>query len=434
MKKYYIETYGCQMNEADSEVVQGILENEELTRTNSLEEADVILLNTCSVREKPEQKIYSRLGRINKILPKENNPKIGVIGCMAQNLKGEIFKKNNQVNFVLGPDSYRKLPEIIKTHKKHIAYTDLSETEVYDDLFPSRESGMNAWITIMRGCNKFCTYCIVPYTRGRERSKSLKSVLKEIENAANNGFIEVTLLGQNVNSYNYKGKNFTDLLSEVVKIEKIKRIRYVSPHPSDITEELLKLHKDHFPKLADHIHLPLQSGSDNILKAMNRNYTQEHFLLLARKIKEYVPDMSITTDMIVGFPGETEEDFQETLKVMNEIKFDSSFMFKYSPRPHSKAYKMKDNVSEEDKSRRLSEMIELQKKHTLFRNEELVGKEVKIIVEGFSKKSKSEMMGRTSGNKIVIFPAIDNSGEKIKVKSILNKTIIGTKGVTLFAK
>lgn len=434
MNKYYIETYGCQMNEADSEIVQGILENEGLLRTDSLENADLILLNTCSVREKPEQKIYSRLGKINKILPLENNTKIGVIGCMAQNVKGKIFKKNNQVDFVLGPDSYRKLPEIIKSNNRHLAYTNLSKTEVYNDLFPSRNSGINAWITIMRGCDKFCTYCIVPYTRGRERSKSIKSVLREIENAANNGFVEIMLLGQNVNSYNYKSKNFTDLLNEVVKIEKIKRIRYVSPHPQDITDELLKLHRDYYPKLANHIHLPLQSGSDNILKAMNRNYTQKHFLSLVKKIKEYVPNMSITTDMIVGFPGETENNFQETLKVMNEIKFDSSFMFKYSPRPHSRAYKMKDNVSEEEKSRRLSEMIELQKKHTLFRNEELVGKEVEIIVEGLSKKSKSEMMGRTSSNKIAIFPAVDNLGENIQVKSILNKTIVSTKGVTLFAK
>jgi tRNA-2-methylthio-N6-dimethylallyladenosine synthase len=434
MNKYYIETYGCQMNEADSEIVCGILENQGLTRTDLLEEADLILLNTCSVREKPEQKIYSRLGKINKILSKGKNPKIGVIGCMAQNLKGEIFKKNSNVNFVLGPDSYRKLPEIIKTHKKHVIYTDLSKTEVYEELFPSRNSGMNAWITIMRGCDKFCTYCIVPFTRGRERSKSIEGVLKEIENSANKGFIEITLLGQNVNSYNYKGKNFTDLLSEVVKVDKIKRIRYVSPHPQDVTAELLKLHRDHYPKLANHIHLPLQSGSDNVLKAMNRNYTQKHYLSVVKKIREYVPNMSITTDMIVGFPGETKEDFKETLRVMKEVKFDTSFMFKYSPRPYSRAYKMKDDVNEEEKSKRLSEMIELQKEHTLFRNEEYVGKEVEIIVEGFSKKSQSEMMGRTSSNKIVIFPAVNKSGEIIKKKTMIKKTIISTKGVTLFAK
>ena len=419
MNKYYIETYGCQMNEADSEIVCGILENQGLTRTDLLEEADLILLNTCSVREKPEQKIYSRLGKINKILSKGKNPKIGVIGCMAQNLKGEIFKKNSNVNFVLGPDSYRKLPEIIEIHKKHVIYTDLSKTEVYEELFPSRNSGMNAWITIMRGCDKFCTYCIVPFTRGRERSKSIEGVLKEIENSANKGFIEITLLGQNVNSYNNKGKNFTDLLSEVVKVDKIKRIKYVSPHPQDVTEELLKLHRDHYPKLANHIHLPLQSGSDNVLQAMNRNYTQRHYLSLVKKIREYVPNMSITTDMIVGFPGETKEDFKETLRVMKEVKFDTSFMFKYSPRPYSRAYKMKDDVNEEEKSRRLSEMIELQKEHTLFRNKEYVGKEVEIIVEGFSKKSKSEMMGRTSSNKIVIFPAVNKSGEIIKKKTII---------------
>ena len=434
MNKYYIETYGCQMNEADSEIVQGILENEGLKRTDSLEDADLILLNTCSVREKPEQKIYSRLGKINKILLEKSNPKIGVIGCMAQNLKSKIFEKNNNVDFILGPDSYRKLPEIIKTHKKHVAYTDLSKTEVYKGLFPSRDSGMNAWITIMRGCDKFCTYCIVPYTRGRERSKPVESVVKEIKDATDRGYFEITLLGQNVNSYNYEGHNFTDLLREVVKNDKIKRIRYVSPHPQDITDELLKLHRDYYPILANHIHLPLQSGSDKILEAMNRNYTQKHYLSLVKKIRAYVPDMSITTDMIVGFPGETKEDFEDTLKVMRNVKFDNSFMFKYSPRPYSRAYKMKDDVSEAEKSRRLSEMIELQKEHTLFRNKEYIGKEVEIIVEGFSKKSQFEMKGRTSSNKIVIFPAIDNFGETIKIKSIIKKTIIDTKGVTLFAK
>ncbi len=434
MKKYYIETYGCQMNESDSEIVRGILETEGLIRTESLEDADLILINTCSVREKPEQKIYSRLGKINKILPAENNAKIGVIGCMAQNLKSDIFRQNNNVNFVLGPDSYRKLPEIIKTHREHIAFTDLSKTEVYEELFPSRSSGMNAWITIMRGCDKFCTYCIVPFTRGRERSKPVESVVKEIEDATNRGFYEITLLGQNVNSYNYEGNNFTDLLKKIIKNEKIRRIRYVSPHPQDITEELLKVHRDYYPKLANHIHLPLQSGSTKILKAMNRNYSQEHFLSLVKKIREYVPNMSITTDMIVGFPGETREDFEETIYVMNKVKFDTSFMFKYSPRPYSRAYKMDDDVSEYEKSERLTEMIDLQKEHTLLRNKEMIGKEVEVIVEGYSKKSNAEMMGRTSSNKIVIFPAVDSSGEKIKIKSIIKKTIIETKGVTLFAK
>lgn len=431
MKKYYIETYGCQMNVYDSELVAGILNKEDYLETADPAEADLLLINTCSVREHAEDKVHSRLGEFSHY--KTDNPavQIGVIGCMAQNLKGSIVQKKPYVNFVLGPDSYRHLPLILEEtpKKKHIVDTKLSRFEVYDDLFPARKEGINAWISIMRGCDKFCTFCIVPFTRGRERSRSIESIVNETRQIAAEGFKEVTLLGQNVNSYNFENIHFPELLKAVAEVGGIERIRYTSPHPQDVDMDLLEVHREYFPKICNHIHLPIQSGSDAVLQAMNRTYSRDHFLNLTDKIRKTVPDVSITTDMIVGFPGETEADFRQTLELMERVKFDAAYMFKYSSRPGTKAAEMEDSVTDNEKDSRLQAMIALQQKHTLEQNQRHIGKVESILVEGYSRKTHDEMMGRTTTNKIVVFPA-----EQYQVKDVITRRITDAQGVTLFAR
>lgn len=429
LKRFYIETYGCQMNEYDSEILAGILTGQDYAVSGDPEHADIILLNTCSVREHAEQKIHSRLGELKELKKKNPNLKIGLVGCMAQNLKRDILKNKSYVDMILGPDSYRHIPEYLGSSEKHIIDTDLSKYEVYEGLFPSRKESVNAWIPIMRGCDKFCSYCIVPYTRGRERSKSISSIVREAERSAEQGFVEITLLGQNVNSYRYGKFRFHDLLKALANVKGIRRIRYTSPHPQDINEALLKVHADYKPLIANHIHLPLQAGSDNVLQRMNRTYSQEHYLRIVDMIRKYVPDMGITTDMIVGFPGETDADFRETLNVMQKVKFDSAYMFKYSPRPHTKAAKLPDDVSEAAKSARLTDVINLQKEHTLYRYRGMIGKEAEILVESESKRSPDEMKGRTSCNKIVIFPR-----QNYKAKELIRRRITDARGVSLFSR
>jgi tRNA-2-methylthio-N6-dimethylallyladenosine synthase len=348
---------------------------------------------------------------------------------MAQNLKKDLMINKPYVNMILGPDSYRHIIELLDSGKKHVIDTKLSKYEVYDGLFPARKEGINAWISIMRGCNKFCSYCIVPYTRGRERSRSIKGIVEEAKRSIDKGFVEITLLGQNVNSYDFEGKKFPKLLEELVKIDGLKRLRYTSPHPQDVDEDLMRVHAEYKPLIANHIHLPLQSGSTHVLKAMNRTYSQEHYLKLVDMIKKFIPDMGITTDMIVGFPGESEADFRETLKVMNYVKYDSAYTFKYSPRPYTKAYQMEDNVSEAEKGRRLTELITLQKAHTLEKCKAMIGKEVEVLVETRSKKREYEMRGRTSCNKIVVFPKAEH-----KAKDLIKLNISGAEGVTLFSR
>ena len=312
-KKYYIETLGCQMNVADSELIVSMLDREGLIRSNNATDSDLIFINTCSIRERAEEKVNSQLGRWYKI--KKNNPEIiiGVLGCMAQNLKQEILENKPYVDIILGPDSYRKLPKIIKRssiNDQSIVDTKLSRYEVYEGLFPKRKDGINAWISIMRGCDKFCTFCIVPFTRGRERSRSVNNIKNEAQNAVSSGFRELTLLGQNVNSYKYEKNRFHDLLEIIAKIPGVDRIRYTSPHPEDITDELLKV-MSHYNNICNYIHLPLQAGSDRILKRMHRSYSKKDFLNLVKKIRSMLPNVGISTDIIVGFPGETEEDFQK---------------------------------------------------------------------------------------------------------------------------
>jgi tRNA-2-methylthio-N6-dimethylallyladenosine synthase len=351
-----------------------------------------------------------------------------MLGCMAQNLKDEILENKPYVDIVLGPDSYRKLPVILNNRlkeQKHIVDTQLSRFEVYDGLFPSRKEGINAWVSIMRGCDKFCTFCIVPFTRGRERSRSPESIIQEVEQAVNNGFVEITLLGQNVNSYKYDKIDFTDLLKKVSVIPGLLRLRYTSPHPSDVNEKLLEIMAQS-NNICNSIHFPLQAGSDRILKRMNRTYTKNHFLEYAKKIRNIIPGVGISTDIIVGFPGETDGDFLETLEVMDLVKFDSAYTFKYSSRPYTKAIEYNGHIDEDIKQDRLQRLINLQKQHTLFRNSEMIDIVVDVLIEKDSKKSDQHWSGRTDSNKWVIFKK-----GNAKLKEIIPVRITDAHGVTL---
>ena len=418
------------MNEYDSELVANILGDLGYSKSNKIEDADAIFLNTCAIREKAEDTVHNRLDSLAYLKKKNSKLIIGVLGCMAQNLKDSILESKPYVDIILGPDSYRRLPEIINyrnTNINHIVDTRLSKHEIYDDLFPTRTDGINAWISIMRGCDKFCTFCIVPFTRGRERSRSISSVIKEAKDIINKGYQEITLLGQNVNSYSTSEGDFPVLLDELGKIKEIKRIRYVSPHPRDIDEELLKIMVKH-DNICNQIHLPLQAGSSRVLKRMNRTYTKEDFLNLVDMIKVYIPDCSLSTDIIVGFPGETDEEFNETLEVVSKAQFDSSFMFKYSARPGTKAAEYTDQISEEIKQSRLETLIEFQQKISLIRNRKKIGLDLDVIIEKESKKSKNQWAGRTEGNTWVIFDKDNNSkiGDLVKIK------ILDAQGITLF--
>tara|TARA_Y100000590_G_scaffold378364_1_gene445256 strand:+ start:122 stop:1498 length:1377 start_codon:yes stop_codon:yes gene_type:complete len=428
---YYIETYGCQMNVADSELVSNELEKIGYKSSNKIETADLILLNTCSIREKAEETVHNRLDSLHYL--KKNNPKllIGVIGCMAQNLKNELLNSKPYIDIILGPDSYRKISDIIFDRNNqidHIVDTKLSKYEVYENMFPSRKSGVNAWVSIMRGCDKFCTFCIVPFTRGRERSRTIDSIVEEVNLAVNQGFVEITLLGQNVNSYKTPNGDFPVLLERVANIKGVKRIRYTSPHPKDINVDLLKVMKK-YKNICNNIHLPLQSGSTKILKAMNRTYTKEEFLDLVKVIKKYIPNCSISTDVIVGFPGEDDFDFNETLDVVKQVGFDFSYMFKYSSRPGTKAAQLTNQIDENVKQKRLEELIELQNSIRLKVNKSKIGKIEKVLIEKNSKKSDLFWSGRTDGN---IWTVVKKTDEKIK--DIVDVLITDAKGVTLFGE
>tara|TARA_Y100001954_G_scaffold238212_1_gene304756 strand:+ start:2237 stop:3547 length:1311 start_codon:yes stop_codon:yes gene_type:complete len=426
--KYYIETYGCQMNVYDSELVASLLKKTGYSETKQIESADVIFLNTCAIREKAEETVHNRLDSLHFLKKKNPNLLLGVLGCMAKNLKDGILESRPYVDVVLGPDSYRKLPEILNDRKSsnHFVDTRLSKFEVYDDMFPSRAEGINAWISIMRGCDKFCTFCIVPFTRGRERSRSIDGIIKEAEHSVKQGFVEVTLLGQNVNSYRTPEGSFADLLSEISKIKGLKRIRYTSPHPRDMTDDVLKVMRDN-SNICNYIHLPLQSGSDRILKRMNRTYNRSEFLALCDKIRTFMPDCSLSTDIIVGFPGETESEFEDTLDIVRQVEFNSSFMFKYSSRPGTKASQYSDQISENIKQNRLEKLISLQKKVTHNVNSRLIGKDLQVIVEKESKKSKKQWAGRTDGNTWVIFDKMN-----FKLKDTVTLRINDAQGITLF--
>ena len=419
------------MNVSDSELVESILIKKGYKAIIDPDNADVLFVNTCSIREHAEDKVHSLLGRYNVLKSKKPDMIIGVLGCMAQSLKHDILENKPYVDIVLGPDSYRKLPELLNRHKinkQSLVDTELSRYEVYDDLFPSRKKGINAWITIMRGCDKFCTFCIVPFTRGRERSRSIDGIVNEIKNAVKDGFTEVTLLGQNVNSYNYDGQKFHVLLENVARVPGLKRLRYTSPHPQDITIELLDI-MARYDNICNSIHLPLQSGSDRILKRMNRTYTSDHFINIVRKIREILPDAGISTDIIVGFPGESEKDFSATINVMEKVNFDSAFTFKYSPRNGTKASGYEDQINEDIKQKRLEQIISLQKSHTILRNQSYLGKIENVLIEKQSKRNIGKWAGRTDSNKWVIFDK-----DHASIKDIVPVLIMEARGITLHGK
>lgn len=418
-KKLYVETYGCQMNFADTEIVNGIMGKSGYDITDNIDDSAIILINTCSIREMAEARVLQRLTEIKKY--KKKNPKlvVGIIGCMAERLKRDLVTKKGVVDLVLGPDEYRKLPSLIDnlidTGEKGIA-VKLSRVETYDDILPIRKEGISAWLSIMRGCDKFCSFCVVPYTRGRERSRPLEGVIREVKQLRDEGFKDVTLLGQNVNSYISEKYDFADLLEACAKAVPDIRLRFTTSHPQDLSLKLIETIAN-YDNLCNYIHLPVQSGSDRVLELMQRSYTIDHYMKIMDNIKKLIPDVSLSTDIITGFCTETEDDHKMTLEVMKEVRYDGAYMFKYSPREKTKAWKMEDDVDEEIKTRRLVEIVELQRDISEEKNRETVGKEFEVIIEGVSKKSDKMLFGRTAGNKTVIIPLNDaKPGDKIMVK------------------
>lgn len=424
-KKLFIETYGCQMNVADSEVVAAIMEMDGYTITEDDKEADAIFVNTCSIRENAEQKVLQRLEYFKSIKRKNNEDLIiGVLGCMAERVKSDLIDKH-KVDIVVGPDAYLDLPNLVGAAEKgeKVMNVELSKTETYKDIIPLKMSGLNisGFVSITRGCDKFCHYCIVPFTRGRERSREPESILNEIRDLREKGYREATLLGQNVNSYKYIDGDivvdFSALLAMVAEEAPNMRIRFTTSHPWDMNDETLETIAK-YKNLSNFIHLPVQSGSSRMLKLMNRRYDREWYLERIAAIKRIIPDCGLSTDIMCGFHSETEEDHQETLSLMREVGFDSAFMFKYSERPSTYASKrMEDNVPEDVKSRRLQEIIDLQLELSRESNKRDVGKEFEILVEGFSKRSREQYFGRTDQNKVVIFDKKNHKiGEFVKVK------------------
>ncbi len=435
-KKLFIETYGCQMNVADTEVVASIMQMDGYVVTEDIQEADAVFVNTCSVRDNAEQRVYSRLQYFQSLKRKKKNLIVGVLGCMAERVKEELIN-THRADLVVGPDSYMDLPSLVGAAEKgeKAINVQLSTQETYKDVIPLKLGGLriSGFISIMRGCNKFCTYCIVPYTRGRERSRDLNSILNEVRDMKEKGFREITLLGQNVNSYRYKNGevvvSFPQLLERVAEEAAPMRIRFTTSHPRDMDDEMLYAMSRH-KNLCKHIHLPAQSGSSRMLKLMNRKYTREWYMDRIEAIRRILPDCSITTDLFCGFHSETEEDYQETLSLMREVGYDTSFLFKYSERPGTYAAKhLPDDVPEEEKIRRLQGMIDLQNKLSEESNLRDIGKTFEVLVEGFSKRSREQLFGRTEQNKVVIFDK-----RNYRVGQLVHVKINRTTSATLFGE
>ena len=431
----FIETYGCQMNIADSEVVAAILVAQGYELTDDVNNADLVLINTCSVRDNAEQRVWNRLDFFKGYKRRKPNVKVGVIGCMAKRVGQELIE-HQAVDIVAGPDSYRDMPMLLDRAISGSKGIDIeqSEVETYSGIVPERvaDDSISGFVSIMRGCNNFCTYCIVPYTRGRERSRNPKDIINEIKSLIDKGYREVTLLGQNVNSYNWieedKEINFPKLVEMIAKINPNLRVRFTTSHPKDISDELIEVIA-RYNNVCKHIHLPVQAGSNAVLERMNRKYTREYYLERVKKIRTLIPNCGLTTDVFCGFSGETEQDFLQTLELLREVEFDSAFMFKYSERPGTyAAKKLPDDVPEDIKIKRLTEIIDLQNKISQKRNQAEVGKTFEVLVEGYSKKSDKDMFGRTSQNKVVVLP---NNGTKIgnlvkvKIVSASSATLIG---------
>lgn len=433
----HLETFGCQMNESDSELVRSLLKREGFGFTEDQERADILLMNTCAIRENAHNKIYSRLADLRQIR-KERPLVIGVLGCMAQSLKTELADKEPLVDVLAGPDSYRQLPALLASalraqeqglSAKGFAL-DLSEYETYAGIMPDRRDGVNAWVTVMRGCDNFCTFCVVPYTRGRERSRDPQDILAEARAAAAQGYRQVTLLGQNVNSYRSSGWEFADLMTAVADVPGIERVRFISPHPKDFPPALLHAIAAH-PHLCKHIHLPLQSGNDRILDLMGRNYARAEFLHLADTIRQTIPGVVLTTDIICGFCSETDEEFADTARLLEEVRFHSAFIFKYSERKNTIASrKYPDDIPESVKGERVARLVELQRAISFERNRELIGQDVHILVEGTARRSAAQGMGRTDGNLTVVW---NTDGAPTESGRLISRRIVDASSATLYA-
>lgn len=435
-KKVYIETYGCQMNFSDSEIVGSILREHNYEPTSDMKVADLILMNTCSIRDNAEQRVRNRLNELHSLKKKKSTLRIGLLGCMAERLKEKLLEEERHIDLIVGPDGYRSLPQLLEqvdTGQKAIN-TLLSADETYADINPVRLSsnGVTAFISIMRGCENFCAYCVVPYTRGKERSRNPESIIDEARNLFEQGYREVTLLGQNVNSYQWEQEGlpieFPALLEDVARIDPELRVRFATSHPKDLSDDLLEVMAA-YPNICRSIHLPVQSGSSRILKLMNRNYTREWYMERVEAIRKYLPGCSITTDIITGFCGETDEDHRETLSLMEWVGYDYAYMFKYSERPNTiAAKKLDDDVPEETKSSRLEEIISLQQRLSLRSNKHDTGKTFEVLVEGVSKRSEEKIYGRNSQNKVIVFKRegyVPGNFVNVKVTSCTAATLIG---------
>ncbi len=440
MEKVYIETYGCQMNFADSDVIAAILTKDDYAICEGVEEADFILINTCAIRDNAEQRVRHRVRELRALQNRRHQLRVGVLGCMAERLQSRLMAEEDNVSFVCGPDAYRKLPELMKEVRRGVSQSapvsavELSETETYADIEPVRLSGngISAFISIMRGCQNYCAYCVVPYTRGRERSRDPETIVREARTLFEQGYREVTLLGQNVNSYSWGEQDntvgFPDLMDRVASIDPGLRVRFATSHPKDLSDRLLEVMAAH-ENICRCIHLPVQSGSNRMLKLMNRKYTVEWYLDRVEAIRRYLPDCSITTDVIAGFSTETEEDHQATLELFRKVRYDYAYMFMYSLREGTYAWKhLADDIPEEVKKRRLNEIIALQGEIALENNRREVGREYDVLVEGVSHRSKEQLFGRNSQNKVIVFDkgdAAPGSYRRVRVKDCTQATLLG---------
>ncbi len=432
MERVYIETYGCQMNFADSEVVGAILRDAGHCLAESVDGADFVLINTCAIRDNAEQRVRHRVRELRAQQGRNKRLRIGILGCMAERLQSRLMAEEDNVSFVCGPDSYRRLPQLMAQVREgqRGAEVELSTTETYADIEPVRlaSNGISAYISIMRGCQNYCSYCVVPYTRGRERSRDPQTIVAEARGLFEKGYKEVTLLGQNVNSYRFDNVGFPELMAMVAEISPLLRVRFATSHPKDLSNELLEV-MAHYPNICRCIHLPVQSGSNRMLKLMNRKYTVEWYLDRMAAIRHYMPDCSITTDVIAGFCGETLEDHEATLELFRKVRYDYAYMFKYSQRDGTYAAKhLPDDIADEEKTRRLNEIIALQGQIALENNRQEVGCEYEVLVEGESHRSKEQLFGRNSQNKVLVFDrrdAVPGTYRKVKVTDCTAATLIG---------
>jgi tRNA-2-methylthio-N6-dimethylallyladenosine synthase len=438
LPQVHIETFGCQMNESDSELVRSMLKREGFVFTEDRERADVVLVNTCAIRENAHNKIYAHLREL-KAIKKQRPLIVGVLGCMAQNLKSALAEREPLIDVLAGPDAYRQLASLLTTaleaqeqglSQKGFAL-DLSEYETYEGIMPDRNNGVNAWITVMRGCDNFCSFCVVPYTRGRERSHDPESILQEARDASARGYRQITLLGQNVNSYRHGEWDFARLINAVADTPGIDRVRFTSPHPKDFPPALIEAIAVH-PKVCKHIHLPLQAGSDRILELMGRTYTGAEYLALVDRIRDTVPNVVLTTDIICGFCSESEDDFRATYRMVEQVQFDSAYIFKYSERKNTiAARKYADDVPDQAKGKRVAQLVETQRRITLERNRRYIGKNMEILVEGDATRSSTQGMGKTDGNVTVVWDKVTGHSEP---GTMMTKHIFDASAATLYGE